>query len=255
MGIKIPALGISIGDNTIRDAATAAAVVGGGYLAYGAATGGAAGAAGSSAAASGSSWAPALTSAAISGGLNYIGQQSANEASQSNAREQMQFQERMSNTAHQREVADLRAAGLNPILSANAGASTPSGAASQAQNTMAGAASSAIEAARMKADFAKQGAEVKLLNEQSSLAKIQSLEAAARTDRTHTENALLKKDMLKADVMNRLYKISQPLLDKLEAAGNSAAKASFGPGNHRNKNMQETLATPALDTFLKGRKP
>lgn len=37
------------------------------------------------------------------------------------------WQERMSNTSHQREVQDLLKAGLNPILSAHGGATTPTG--------------------------------------------------------------------------------------------------------------------------------
>ena len=51
-----------------------------------------------------------------------------NQWSAEQAMKQMEFQERMSNTAHQREMADLKASGLNPILSAKSGASTPSGA-------------------------------------------------------------------------------------------------------------------------------
>jgi hypothetical protein len=179
-----------------------------------------------------------LTGGALGlGGDIYSAKQSAKAA-----RENREWQERMSNTAYQRAAADLEAAGLNRILALGSPASTPGGATAQVpsfQGAITGLAS---------------GQQASLQNMQKNLvgAQVQQTTSNAKMLEQQTRNLeqvhqeLQNKIKLQQDEINRsnLYNKWMNRADDISEVSDAGWRAIMnmltgGAGAHYNFSLQK----------------
>lgn len=117
---------------------------------------------------------PATAALAV-GALDFLGGMRQQDVSTSAAQAQTDFQREMSNTAYQRQVADLKAAGINPMLvSKLGGASSPAGAMPQAFNVLGSAAQRGVDAYSSAMSAKKTEMDTAVSEEQAVLTRKQA---------------------------------------------------------------------------------
>lgn len=194
-------------------------------------------------------WGEAIAAGAsiLGGFLSRGGQESANQQNAQMARDQMAFQERMSNTAYQRGMADMKAAGLNPILAyQRGGASTPGGALANMTNpdgawstALPGAVNSALavnrnaaDVEKIKTDTTKSVSENDLVKAGVDKAKMDTATSAAQAANYQANTDKAKQETVNAVISNELLKVgvgSAQSEARIKAAEAQAAE-NYGPG-------------------------
>jgi len=210
-------------------------------------------------------WIP-LAAAAVGAAATYYSAQQANRANKAEAKKNRQFQLDNSSNAHQREMADLKAAGLNPILSAGgSGASSPTGSMAtmipedpDISNHFTSASKTMMEKklmessldqasaniAKTKVDTLKSTSDIATQSKQQSL-----LDAQTRVQQNQAK--ILEKEIptanLKARATGAIERFAGPTLDALD---NSAKAYSDRMSNEQIRALKQKN----IDSFIQKNK-
>lgn len=139
-----------------------------------------------------------IVAAGVGAVASALGQRSANQANIAAANNQMAFQEKMSNTTYQRGMADMKAAGLNPMLAyMQGGAPAPQGSAAVSQNIAADLPkhlTSAMDSLRLKNETAQATAQLALTNNSAQKTLQETTKIKEETLLTKKHSAILDQD-------------------------------------------------------------
>ena len=132
----------------------------------------------------------------------------------------------MSNSAHQREANDLQTAGLNRLLTATGGASTPSGGQGQAagatmENSLKAGITTAFEAKQLGMQIERQEKELENL--------------AAQTRKLNVDAKVAEKGIPESDLKNKIYNKLSPIIDRVINFGDSNAQDFKSQRREKNK--------------------
>jgi len=187
---------------------------------------------------------------------SFIGNERTNSANAAQAEQNRSFQEDMSNTSYQRAVADLKSAGLNPMLAySKGGATTPSGAQATMTNSAGSAADSFSRGSLIAEQKSNLTAQTGATNADTALKQAQTRNVDADT--------LIKggvPELIAAQVVQAHSSASQSIAmaSKLQA---EIAKVEHEIANIKSstaRNQAETAAIPYLNglraaqTYLTG---